>query len=165
VLEASFLVFRLPAWARSPRQRIVKAPKIHWMDSGLVCHLLGVRTSADLKTHPLRGAVFESWVAAEIFKAHTNRGLAPSLYHLRETRGVEVDILVDRGSDVRGVECKSAATVPSDALRGLEGLATALGNAVDVSRGVLIYSGADRQTSSIADIVPWSSVDDVDWFG
>ncbi len=165
VLEASFLVFRLPAWARSPRKRVVKAPKIHWMDSGLVCHLLGVRTTADLKTHPLRGAVFESWVAAEIFKAHTNRGLAPSLYHLRQTRGVEVDILVNRGPDVRGVECKSGATVPSDALKGLDGLAAALGGSVEFGRGVLVYGGGDRQARSTADIVPWSSVDEVDWFG
>jgi predicted AAA+ superfamily ATPase len=59
VLEASFLVFRLPAWSRSPRKRLVKTPKIHWMDTGLVCHLLGIRNPDDLKTHPLRGSIFE----------------------------------------------------------------------------------------------------------
>ena len=48
VLEASFLVFRVPAWAHSHRKRLVKTPKIHWTDSGLVCHLLGIRNGARL---------------------------------------------------------------------------------------------------------------------
>jgi hypothetical protein len=162
--EASFLVFRLPAWARSPRKRLVKTPKIHWMDSGLVCHLLGIRSPEHLKTHPLRGSVFESWVASEIFKAHTNRGLTPNFYHLRQTRGTEVDLLVDRGHDLRGVECKSGATVASDALKGLDSLETALGNSREVGRGVLVYGGQRRQRRTKADIVPWNALNNVDWF-
>ena len=77
VLEASFLVFRVPAWTRNPRKRLVRTPKIHWMDSGLVCHLLGIRAPEHLQIHPLRGAVFETWVAGEIYKAHAGRGLQP----------------------------------------------------------------------------------------
>jgi len=165
VLEASFLVFRLPAWSRNPRKRLVKTPKIHWMDTGLVCYLLGIRSPAELKTHPLRGPIFESWVAAEVYKAHANRGLAPALSHLRQPRGPEVDLLVDRGADVRGVECKSGATVASDALNALEGLAAALGPAHPVGRGVLVYGGSSRQRRTHADIVPWNALAAVDWFG
>jgi uncharacterized protein len=164
VLEASFLVFRLPAWSRNQRKRLVKAPKIHWMDTGLACHLLGIRTSEQVRTHPLRGALFETWVAAEIYKAHASRGLSPRLYHFRETRGAEVDLLVDRGRDVRGVECKSGVTLASDALDGLERLETALGGASPVGRGVLVYGGQTRQRRSGADVVPWSALSNVDWF-
>jgi predicted AAA+ superfamily ATPase len=165
VLEASFLVFRLPAWSRSHRRRLVKAPKVHWMDSGLACHLLGIRAPGQLKTHPLRGAVFETWVTSEIYKAHANRGLSPRLFHLRETRGIEVDVLVDRGSDLRGVECKSGATVASDALDGLNRLEDALGPGAQTSRGVLVYGGQKRQRRSSADVVPWHALSNVDWFG
>ena len=148
VLEASFLVFRLPAWSRNQRKRLVKTPKVHWMDTGLFCQLLGIRAPEHLKTHPLRDAIFETWVAAEIYKAHANRGLSPHLYHVRETRGREVDLLVDRGQDLRGVECKSGATVAPDALEGLGSLAETLGSASEVGRGVLVYGGQKRQRRS-----------------
>ena len=165
VLEASFLVFRLPAWSRNPRKRLVKAPKIHWMDTGLVCQLLGISTPEHLKTHPLRGAIFETWVAAEVYKAHANRGISPRMYHLRETRGGEVDILVDSGRDLRGIECKSGATVASDALEGLEKMENALGGVAKARRGVLVYGGEKRQRRSSSDIVPWHALSGVDWFG
>ena len=120
---------------------------------------------SNLKTHPLRGAIFETWVAAEVYKAHANRGLSPRLYHLRETRGGEVDILVDSGRDLRGIECKSGATVASDALEGLEKLENALGGAAKARRGVLVYGGEKRQRRSSSDIVPWHALSGVDWFG
>ena len=164
VLEASFLVFRLPAWSRNQRRRLVKTPKVHWMDTGLVCQLLGIRAPEHLKTHPLRGAVFETWVAAEVYKAHANRGLSPRLYHVRQTRGGEVDLLVDRGKDLRGVECKSGATVAADALEGLGSLAATLGPASEVGRRVLVYGGQKRQRRSTADVVPWHALSNVDWF-
>jgi predicted AAA+ superfamily ATPase len=163
VLEASFLVFRVPAWARSPRKRLVKTPKVHWMDTGLVCHLLGIRNAHDLKTHPLRGAIFETWVAAEVFKAFANGGLEPTLYHLRQTRGLEIDLLVDRGPDLRGVECKSGQTVAPDAFKGLAALETALPKTVRVGRGILVYGGSEHQKRSLCDVMPWSAIDTVDW--
>lgn len=63
VLERSFPVFKLPPRVRNTRKRMVKAPKLHFVDTGLACSLLGIRSSEQLATHPLRGAVFESWVA------------------------------------------------------------------------------------------------------
>jgi len=83
VLEASYLVFRVPAWHRNPGKRLVKAPKMHWYDSGLVCHLLGIRDVEQLRHHPLRGAIFESWVVAEIAKAHLHRGTPADLHRAR----------------------------------------------------------------------------------
>ena len=104
-------------------------------------------------------------MAAEVYKAHANRGLVPALYHLRQTRGPEVDLLVDRGADFRGVECKSGATIASDALSALNGLAAALGSIRPVGRGVLVYGGSSRQRRTHADIVPWNALAGVDWFG
>ncbi len=164
VLEASLLVFRVPAWTRNHRKRLVKTPKVHWMDTGLVCHLLGIRDPAVLATHPVRGAIFETWVAAEVYKAHAHRGLVPRLYHLRANRGAEVDLLVDRGQDLRGVECKSGATIAPDAFKALSNLPEALGEAAP-GRGVLVYGGRDRQRRSNVDVVPWHAVSAVDWFG
>ncbi len=76
VLETSFVLHRLPAWHANLRKQLVKAPKLHLFDSGLLCYLLGIQEPAQLRLHPLRGAVFESWAVAEVYKAQTNQGPA-----------------------------------------------------------------------------------------
>ena len=77
VLEASYLLHRLPPWHRNLKKRLTKAPKLHFIDSGLLCHLLGIRSVEALRHHPLRGAIFESWVVSEVLKARRNVGLSP----------------------------------------------------------------------------------------
>lgn len=70
VLETSYVVFRLPALRTNVRKRLVKAPKLYFHDTGLLCYLPGIRTPEQLESHPLRGAVFECWVVSEILKHH-----------------------------------------------------------------------------------------------
>jgi predicted AAA+ superfamily ATPase len=165
VLEASYLCFTLPAWHRNQRKRWVKAPKLHWFDSGLVCHLLGIDDEAHLRTHPLRGAIFESWVAAEIWKAHAHRGVAPNLVHFRETRGPEVDVGIVRGRAVTLVEAKSGATVNDDFFRGLRSIREDLeeGRAFDAIDAAVVYGGDAAQRRADAAVVPWSAIADRDW--
>jgi hypothetical protein len=162
VLETSFLLFRLAPWMRNTRKRIIKAPKVHFVDTGLACHLMGIRSAEQLTTHPLRGAIFESWVASEVLKALVHRRLPRDLFHLRETRGAEVDLIVESGDRLFGVEVKSGATVPDDAARTLEGWPStgAEGRAV-VRR--LVYGGDVRQGRSDFDVVPWGDVQEVGW--
>ncbi len=68
ILEASYIIHRLPAWHINIRKQIVKAPKLHFLDTGLVCSLLQIREPGQLRLHPLRGAIFESWVVSELYK-------------------------------------------------------------------------------------------------
>lgn len=165
VLETSFLVFRLPPWVRNPRKRVVKAPKLHFVDSGLACNLLGIRSPDQLQVHPLRGAIFESWVASEILKARLHRRLPADLFHLRETRGAELDIVVEADGLVLGVEVKSGATLSSDffsALRQLPDLAVAGGEGRrPVAR--LVYGGDTRQDRTGVEVLPWRDVQQVSW--
>jgi predicted AAA+ superfamily ATPase len=64
----------IPAWHVNIRKQIVKAPKLHFLDTGLVCNLLQIREPGQLRLHPLRGAIFESWVVSELNKALANQG-------------------------------------------------------------------------------------------
>jgi hypothetical protein len=123
---------------------------------------MGIRSPEQLAVHPLRGAVFESWVASEVLKALVHRRLPRDLFHLRETRGAEVDLIVESGDRLFGVEVKSGATVPGDAARMLEGWPStgAEGRAV-VRR--LVYGGDARQGRSDFDVVPWGDVQEVGW--
>ena len=79
ILEASFIAFHLPAFNANLRKRLVKMPKLYFYDTGLACWLLGIREPQQLRSHPLRGAIFETWVVSEILKHRVNRG---------ETRGL-----------------------------------------------------------------------------
>ncbi len=165
VLEASFLVQRQPPWLRNLRKRAVKAPKLHLIDSGLACYLLGIREPDQLRLHPLRGPLFESWVAAEILKARHNAGLTADLFHLRLSRGSEVDLIVERGGTVTAVEVKSGATVGSDFFDGLQRFRTDVEN---VASGLdldlrLVYGGTEPQRRSDVAVVPWTDIQGVGW--
>lgn len=150
-LEASFIVFRTPPWLRNPRKRLVKAPKLHFVDSGLCCYLLGIRSADHLRTHPLRGAIFESWVAAEIYKSVAHRGGRPQLFHLREARGAEVDIVLDGPVYV---EAKSGATLATDWFDVLSPL--------DGDRRI-VYGGDAAQTRFGIRAIPWAALGNESW--
>lgn len=165
VLEASFIVFRTPAWHRNLRKQLVKAPKLHFLDSGLACHLIGIREPEQLRHHPLRGAIFESWVASEIYKYRLHRGLAADLFHFRESRGLEIDLLVENTNHLLAVEVKSAATISSSFLKSLESFQTLIKgvtNGPTVS-GRIIYGGDSDQNRTAAKILSWRHLHEVDW--
>jgi len=165
VLEASFIAYRLPAWHRNLRKRVVKAPKVHLFDTGLACHLLGIREPEQLRHHPLRGAIFESWVASEIYKASVHVGSQPDLFHLRDDKGLEVDVIAERGEEVIAVECKSGSTVAPDFFAGLEALRARMEKRLPHLRPVcrLVYGGEQRQRRPSITVVPWRDVAGVAW--
>ena len=154
VLEASFLVFRLPAFRRNVRKRQIKAPKLHFLDSGLACHLLRIRSPEELRHHPLRGAIFESWVASEIFKAATHRGVQPWMHHYRAA-GTEVDLIVDTGSELILTVVKSGRTVTPRFFAGIRRLGRELASAGFAIERRVVYGGDRRQSHGDVRVVPW----------
>ncbi len=120
ILEASFIVMLLRPHHRNFNKRLVKTPKLYFLDSGLLCNLLRVQTAADLRFHALRGAVFETWVISEILKNYFNRGLEPQVFFWRDSAGHEVDLIIDRGNKLVPVEIKSGETVAEDYFKTLE---------------------------------------------
>lgn len=160
VLQASFLVHTAPAWQRNLRKQLVKAPKLHWLDSGLTCALLGIREPSQLEVHPLRGAIFESWVASELLKDRFNQGLDAGLRHFRESRGVEIDVLIEDGLALTAVECKSGATVQREHLQALERFASLLSERAPelaLARR-LVYGGDEAMERSGVRIVGWQGL-------
>ena len=90
VLEAGYLT-RLTPLYRNLGKRVVKALKMHFVDSGLACSLLRIRSPEEFRRHPLRGALLESWVVAEVRKGITNVGASARLHYWWDHRGREVD--------------------------------------------------------------------------
>jgi len=160
ILETSFIIHRLPAWHANIRKQVVKAPKIHFFDSGLVCYLLGIRESGQLRHHPLRGAIFESWVVSELYKAQLNRGEEPNMFHYCESRGVEIDLLVNRGDILHAIEIKSGATVTSDAFRNFRHMDKRLRNTSlpDEITYQIIFGGEQSQKRTGIELLSWRNM-------
>lgn len=119
ILEASFLVVLLRPHHRNFNKRLVKSPKLYFLDSGLLCHLLRIREAEDLFLHGSRGAIFESFVVADLHKRLLNQGMATDLYFWRDFTGHEVDLLYDRSPRPIGIEIRSGMTVARDFFTGL----------------------------------------------
>lgn len=160
ILEASFILFRLPAWSGNLRKRLVKMPKLHFHDTGLACWLMGIRTPEQLRTHPLRGAVFESWVISEIAKHRINAGERGGLSFYRDQHKVEADLLVETPEGVRVVEVKSGQTVTADLLAPAKRIAETLGE-VAAREPLVVYGGDAAQTRSDVRVVPWHAIADL----
>lgn len=157
VLEATFLTLRLPAWSSNARKRAVKAPKLHLADTGLACHLLGITAPEQLRRHPLRGPLFESWVATEFQKARANQGMEIGLSHYRETRGAEVDLVVSGADGTMLVEVKSGATVSRDWFGPLRDLLEREWGGSPPS-ATIVYGGEQAQRRHQVRVVPWRAV-------
>jgi predicted AAA+ superfamily ATPase len=165
VLEAGYLVVRLPPWHSSPSKRLLKTPKLHFLDSGLACNLLGIRSPEELRLHHARGAVFESWVVSELYKRSWHRGFEPRLAHYRDQQRLEVDLVLDLSARLLLVEMKSGATVAkdfTDALDRLAALVARRGEKRPVVRR-LVFGGIEAPPSSHATLVPWAKIHDLSW--
>ena len=145
VLEASYIAFQLRPHHANWNKRLVKASKLYFYDTGLVSWLLGIQSAEQMDTHPLRGAIFETFVVSELAKSFLNRGERPEFYFWRDSNGVEVDLLIERGDIAHGgrivpVEIKSGKTVAKDFFSGLEKWLSLAG--AKATNPTLIYGGS-----------------------
>ena len=152
-LEVGFLATTLPPHHASYRKRLRKRPRLHFLDTGLVCYLLDIRDAATLEHHPLRGAIFESFVVSELIKAFAAERRDAPLYFWRDATGHEVDVLIDAGGRVVPVEVKSGQTVAADAVDGLLWWTSISGN--PNRGGVLVHGGTDRFDFKGIRVLPW----------
>jgi predicted AAA+ superfamily ATPase len=139
ILETSFLISLLRPHHRNYSKRMVKSPKLHFIDTGLLCFLLGIRSPEELRNHASRGAVFESFVVSELLKNRLHQGEESDLFFWRDATGPEVDVLIDLGQRLIPIEIKSSATIASDFFRGL-GYWRSVSRQAE-SPGALVYAG------------------------
>ena len=151
ILEASYVVSRLRPHHVNFGKRLIKSPKTYFVDTGLLCRLLGLRSSADLARHPLRGAIFENYIVGELRKLFVHHGRRPPLLFWRDSRGREVDLLWADGAVPTPIEIKAGVSVPSDALRGIDHYCKLSGAA----GGVLAYGGSEEYRRGRHLLRPW----------
>ena len=120
IVEASGLVFLLPPFYENIEKRLVKSPKMYFVDTGLVCFLLDIQSSEELSRYYNRGAIFETFVISEILKSWVHNAKRPSFYFYRDFEKSEVDLLIHDSGVYYPIEIKSSVTVSSKKLTGLE---------------------------------------------
>lgn len=139
VLEASFIVFRLPPYFENFGKRIVKSPKIYFTEVGLAAYLLGIEKTEQVARDPLRGNLFENMVVLEALKARLNAGGDPNLFFFRDDQGHEVDLIFKRGRQLVPIEIKSSMTFNQDFIKNIEYFKKIAPDAA--SGGAVIYAG------------------------
>jgi hypothetical protein len=153
ILETSFIIFLLRPHHRNFNKRLVKSPKLYFLDTGLLCYLLRIQSPEQLTTHAARGAVFESWVVTELLKNYYNRGATPDLYFWRDSTGHEIDILIDHGQELVPIEVKSGQTFASDFLKSLAYWKSLPGQ--EHCRAALVYGGDSSYMRHRIAVLSW----------
>ena len=163
ILETSFIVFRLPPFHSNLRKRLVKMPKLHFYDTGLVCWLLGIRTPEQLRSHPLRGPIFETWVVSEVKKHRSNGGKTGGLSFYRDRNGAEGDLIIESPSRITLIDAKSTATASSSLFSGVRRVRQHLTELPRPCNTIIFYGGDQLQQRTDGNIVPWHKLHETDF--
>ena len=158
ILEASYVVRMLPPYHRNFNKRLVRSPKLYFLDPGLAASLLGITAADQLATHPLRGALFETLVFCELTKTRLNAGKRADLSFWRDHHGREVDFLCEDGGRLHAIEAKSALTVTASSLKGLLDFARIAESLTP--RLTLVHGGEQAFDSQGVSVRGWSMVAD-----
>jgi len=139
ILEASFQVFLLRPYFVNVGKRLVKAPKVYFTDTGLLCYLVGLREAEHAAAGPMGGAIFENLVVAELFKTSLHRGEEPIIYFWRTASGSEIDLIVEVQARLIPIEIKASATARPDMAREINTFRRDFGERV--APGYVIHPG------------------------
>lgn len=143
ILDLMFIVRRVPAYLKNRAKRqAARMPKLHYVDTGLACHLLGLRNAEQLLQSQYYGGLLETLLYMECCKQASWAEEEVAIYHFRDNKQHEVDIVLERGNGkITGIEIKASTSVKSQDFKGLAKLAEFAGEAFE--QGVLFYTGQE----------------------
>lgn len=156
VLEASYVLFLLRPHHANFNKRLVKAPKLYFYDTGLMCWLLGLQGPEQLAAHPLRGAIFETYVVSELRKYVLNRGEPVQFYFWRDSNGNEVDLLIEANGQLIPIEIKSGQTLNRDFFTSLKRWLKLAGPLA--TRPTLIYGSTGEIEHQGVKVLGWEKI-------
>ena len=154
VLEASYIIFSLYPYYKNFGKRLVKSPKLYFVDTGLACALLNIKSEEELSDHYLRGGLIESFILADIRKQRYNADQQPNMYFWRDHTGNEIDCILDELNPVP-VEIKAGKTVVTDFFKAFDNW-NSLTKLVKKQHYV-IYGGAEVQQWPQATVLGWKA--------
>ena len=154
LLESSYIIYLLQPYHENFNKRIIKSPKLYFYDTGIASSLLRITDPEMVSTHYLYGALFENLVISEIIKSQIHGGLRPSVYYWRDSNGIEIDCIIEKGNkEFIALEIKGGQTFNEGYLKNLNLLPVK--DKSQTVRKLVIYAGGDEAVIKDIEIVPW----------
>jgi len=156
VLEQSYLIYLLQPYYENFNKRIIKSPKLYFLDTGLLCSLLGINSEETYNLHYLKGGIFETYIISELLKKNFNTGKNEEFFYWKDSNNNEIDLIIKNGLNIKAIEIKSSETLKSEFFKNLF-LWKNLGkkNNEDI---ILIYSGTEMQTREKIRVFGWNNL-------
>ena len=161
LLQTTFVVFLLHPYSQNFGKRIIKTPKLYFVDTGLACHLLNVNSGRQiLENSELRGKMFENFVISELIKKYYNRGMEPNFYFWRDTNGREIDLIIECGGKIAyAVEIKSSSTMDLKYFKNLNSLSETM--SLEPEQRIVVYSGKTSVQTKYGRFLTIDKLDDL----
>jgi predicted AAA+ superfamily ATPase len=159
VLVESYIIYILPPYFKNFNKRVVKSPKLYFVDVGLACNLLGIKTLNDLSFHFMKGPIFENFVILELLKQKLNKQPDAELFFFRDNNKIEVDCLIETGGKITTVEIKSGRTLNTDFFKNLNKMTHLIEN---IKKTYLIYGGSETQLRGVTEAAGWRKLADIE---
>jgi predicted AAA+ superfamily ATPase len=158
VLEQSFIVYLLKPYYKNYNKTITKRPKLFFYDTGIVCSLLGITSKQVLNSHPLKGAIFETFVVSEFIKHKHHLATTHHFYYWRDKTGREIDLIIEHDNISVPAEIKSGKTVQDYFFKGIRYWLKLTEN----NKGYLVYAGNQSQKRSDGiEVINWKNIYDI----
>jgi predicted AAA+ superfamily ATPase len=158
VLESSYILYRLPPYFNNFNKRLIKSSKIYFYDTGIVCHLLGIRTIEGLQKSNYYGAIFENFIISEIIKNRKNKEQFGEVYFYRDSTGNEVDVLIENEGNLIPIEIKSAVKIQKEHHKNLKWFQKVFRQ----EGGILLYAGNENESfPNEIEQLSWTNVKDL----
>lgn len=153
-LETTFICYTLQPHFKNFNKRLIKAPKVYFYDTGLLCYLLRIRTIDQLESHPLKGSIVENWVINEYIKNYANHGEEAPVYYWRDQHGHEVDLVIDEGLYLDLIEIKASKTFHPEFMKNINWLNQLQNRRV----ATCIYGGNKSLILGQTSVLPWNKI-------
>jgi hypothetical protein len=158
VLESSYILYRLPPYFNNFNKRLIKSSKIYFYDTGIVCHLLGIRSVEGLQKSNYYGAIFENFIVSEIIKNRKNKEQFGEVYFYRDSTGNEVDVLIENEGNLIPIEIKSAVKIQKEHHKNLKWFQKVFRQ----EGGILLYAGNENESfPNEIEQLSWTNVKDL----
>tara|TARA_R110002050_G_scaffold245367_1_gene382967 strand:+ start:35813 stop:36985 length:1173 start_codon:yes stop_codon:yes gene_type:complete len=157
ILETSYIIRLLYPHHKNFNKRLIKSPKLYFLDTGLVSYLLRIKNTKQLENHFMRGALFENFVINELMKHRYNSAQRDDLYYWRDKHGKEIDCIIDRGEKLIPIEIKSGKTYTKDFFKGLNYWNKLSGQ--DPSESYVVYGGDLNEKLPQGNLISWDNLE------
>ncbi len=161
ILETSYILYFLPPYFNNFGKRMIKSPKLYFYDTGLLCHLLGIRRFNLDPHHPNWGHIFENMVVTEYHKIAAHRHEDRDYWFWRNSKGHEVDLCYQNDhSELHAVEIKASSTIKTEFFKGLNYFQNISG--LDILGRTLVYNGLQDQKRTDTRVRSWRNIRSID---